>query len=97
MPPFLKPHKQGVVLSVKVIPGSSRAALSLDKPDVLTVRLTAPPVEGKANKELIRVLAKKLHLAASNVTIISGETSRTKAVLIRDMDMETVGRLLSSP
>jgi hypothetical protein len=97
MYPFLKPHKQGVVVSVKVVPGASRTALSFDKPDVLTVRLTAPPVEGKANKELIRVLAKKLKLAPSSLTIISGDTSRTKAVLIRDMDMETVGRLLAPP
>lgn len=46
------------------------------------VRLTSPPVDGKANAELIRVLAEHLGVAKSHLTIASGLTSRHKKVII---------------
>jgi hypothetical protein len=47
---------------------------------VLMVKLQAPPVEGKANTELLRFLADALDCAKSQVTLVRGETSRTKVV-----------------
>jgi uncharacterized protein (TIGR00251 family) len=46
----------------------------------LKIRLTAPPVEGKANRALQSFLAKRLHIAKGDVQIISGHTSRIKRV-----------------
>jgi hypothetical protein len=50
------------------------------------VKLTAPPVEGRANKDLLKFLGKKLGVPSSSLTIISGYQSRDKAVLVRGMD-----------
>ncbi len=85
----LKTHKEGLLIHVKVTPGASRAAVSMNNPEALTVRLTSAPVEGKANKELIRLLAKALGVAPSRLSILSGETSRRKVVLAAGVSMES--------
>ena len=48
--------------------------------DALKVKLTSAPVEGKANKELVALLAKELGLKKRDVEIVSGETSKNKVV-----------------
>lgn len=50
--------------------------------DALKIRITAPPVDGKANAHLCRFLASLLDVPASSIDIISGETSRNKRVRI---------------
>ena len=54
---------------------------------MLRVRIAAPPVEGAANAELIKVLAKKFRVAKSNVDIVSGQSSRIKHVVISGTDL----------
>lgn len=80
---------EGVVIKVKVTPNSSRNAV-LDTPDLLTVKLTSPPVEGKANKELLRFLAKTMHVAPSSITIVRGHSSREKTLLVSGVDAATL-------
>lgn len=60
----------------------------------LLVRLTAPPVEGAANDELIAVIADALDVAKSAVTIVSGERSRAKRVRITGVDADHVASRL---
>jgi len=83
---YLREHEDGVVLEVKVIPGSSRNALTRTSEGSLTVKLTAPPVEGKANKALVKLLGKTLRVPPSSITILRGHASREKIVLISGMD-----------
>lgn len=90
----LKAHKNGVSIRVKVLPGSSRNGIFADAADVLTVRLTAPPVEGKANKELLRLLAKALRVAPSQLVILSGEKVRNKVVLARGVSLDEACELI---
>ncbi len=72
----------GAVIAVKVVPRASQSRVEGWQGDALKVRLTAPPVEGKANAALIALLAKALGIRAGNVDIIGGETARTKRVRI---------------
>lgn len=59
------------------------------------MKVSAPPVEGRANTALIAFLAKQLGVRKSNVTIVTGQTSRDKLVEIIDLDDAQVrGRLL---
>jgi uncharacterized protein (TIGR00251 family) len=51
--------------------------------DALKIKLTAPPVDGSANKMCIKYLAKQLNLSKSSLEIVSGHSSRTKQILIR--------------
>lgn len=97
MTAFLKAHKDGVILSVRVVPGASRNSMCLDRPDAITVHLTSPPVEGRANKELVRLLAKKLRLAPSKFTIMGGQKSRIKVVLVRGISVEFAQRMIVAP
>jgi hypothetical protein len=70
-------------LSLKVQPRASADAIGEPAGDHLRVRLTAPPVEGKANAELRRFLAKLFAVPPSRVELISGELSRLKRVRIQ--------------
>lgn len=89
-PAYIREHQEGVTLTVKVIPNSSKNSIAPDAQGRLIVRLSAPPVEGKANKELVRFLAKKLGAPQSAVTILQGKSSKEKVLLIAGADTASV-------
>jgi uncharacterized protein YggU (UPF0235/DUF167 family) len=57
---------------------------------VLIVRVAAPPVEGRANDALCRLVAKRLRIPRSSVTIVRGHRSRDKVIAIDGLDYPTV-------
>jgi len=69
-------------LDVIIQPKSSRNEIVGMHGGFLKIKLTAPPVDGKANAALIAFLAKKLGISKSSITIIRGETSRRKTLSI---------------
>ena len=87
------PH--GITLDVVIHPKSSRDEIVGMHGDALKIKLTAPPVDGKANAALIAFLAKKLGIAKSRITIIRGETSRRKTIHIAGIDVEHAKSLLN--
>ncbi len=72
----------GVVFLVRVTPRASRDAIEGEHAGALKIRLTAPPVEGRANEALRRLLAARLNVPVSAVRIVAGETSRMKRVSV---------------
>jgi hypothetical protein len=76
-------HPDGVVLSIKVQPRASKTMIAGIQGDTLKVKLTAPPVEGEANKQCLQFLAKLIGVPKSNLEILSGGGSRHKQVLVR--------------
>jgi uncharacterized protein len=70
---------------VKVKPNSKQQKIEEQPDGSLTVYLKSPPVDGKANEELIKLLAKKFDVAKSNIIIKSGFSSRQKLIEI-DID-----------
>lgn len=70
----------GLILKIKVEPRSSKSEVVGPYGDALKVKLTSPPVEGKANKELIEVLAREFGISKKDVGIISGQASKIKTV-----------------
>ena len=72
----------GLVLSVRVTPRASREAIAPGPEGSFAVRLKAPPVDGAANAALIAFLAKAFGVAKRDVTILSGETGRTKRIAL---------------
>ena len=84
---FYEPHPDGTLLSVKIIPQSAMNGLGgiikdSDGVYALKLKVTAPPEDGMANKAVIKLLAKTLHIPPSTIRIISGETVRKKTLLI---------------
>lgn len=72
----------GVQFAVRVIPGASKNEAAGIQDDALKVRLTAPAVEGKANRACVEFLAGLLGVRRSAVTIAAGEKSRKKTVTV---------------
>lgn len=73
----------GIIFEVKVTPRSSKKGVAGADGDCLAVKLTAPPVDGKANAQLIEVLADHFAVCKSDVEIIRGASSRRKTVKLR--------------
>lgn len=71
-----------VVLTLHVQPGAKRTEIAGVYGDALKIRLAAPPVDGKANAELVRFLARAFGVPQGAVTLLRGETSRQKTVRI---------------
>lgn len=77
-----KKTKEGILINVRVQPRSSRAGVEITG-DGLKVRLKSPPVDNRANEELIELLAENLGVRKSSISIVRGLSSRDKVVLIR--------------
>ncbi|HVZ21356.1 MAG TPA: DUF167 domain-containing protein [Vicinamibacterales bacterium] len=86
----------GVAIAIRVIPRAARAGLAGTRGDALAVRLTAPPVEGAANEELVGLLAEVLRVPRRAITILHGERSRSKILRVDGIDAETCRTLLAS-
>ena len=72
----------GVTFTVRVIPRASKTEIVGEYDGAVKVRLSSPPVDGAANEELIKLFAKRLKVARSDVEILSGQTSKTKQIRI---------------
>ena len=72
------------ILEVKVKPNAKQQKIEITEAGVWLVSLRCPPVEGKANKELIKLLSKELGAPKSKIQIKSGLTSRNKLIKIED-------------
>ena len=86
---------EGLVVNVSARPRSSRAGIEGVLGDTLKVRICSAPVDGKANKELVETLAKAFGLSKSDVVFKSGETSKTKRILLRGVSAATAERLVT--
>lgn len=75
-------------LEVRVIPRAGRSGFAGLRDGAVLVRLAAAPVDGAANDELIALLAKTLRIPKRDITITSGERSRSKRVRIAGLDRE---------
>jgi uncharacterized protein (TIGR00251 family) len=74
--------KTGITVRVRVAPRASCDAIEGEYQGALKIRLTAPPVDDRANEALRRLLAERLNVPVSAVRIVAGEKSRTKRVEI---------------
>ncbi len=74
-------EKQETILSIKLIPRAPRNEfLQILENGTIKIRITAPPVDGKANLALIDFLSGALNISESNIKIISGQTSHIKLI-----------------
>ncbi len=75
-------REERIVLKVKAFPKAGRTQIIGVRNGELVIRVQAPASKGKANKELVRYLAKALSISKSEIEIVSGETSRHKVIHI---------------
>ena len=77
-------------LDVRVISRAGRSGIAGLRDGVVIVKLAAAPVDGAANDELIALLAKTLKVPKRDITIVSGERSRSKRICIAGLDREQI-------
>ena len=71
-----------ISFKVRVVPRASRSLITGEHDGALRVRVQAPPVEGAANEELMRTLARAFNVPSRAVEIISGQTAKLKRVRV---------------
>ena len=87
--------KSDTVIRIRVIPRAKKSEISQVLADgTIKIRLTAPPVEGKANQALVRFLADVFDISPSNIEIISGVKGRKKIVLIEGINQKTARAII---
>ena len=95
MSPLRMTEKDGAVtVDIAVKPRSSREGVGPLQGDRLCVAVNAPPVDGKANQAVVRVLAETFKVARSSVAIVRGETGRKKTVRIAGVTAATIHSVL---
>ena len=94
MAPYLEPRGDGVLIHLRLLPRSSRDRIDGEHDGRLKVRLTAPPIEGAANRALIKFLAKTLGVPKSSVSIVRGLHGREKVVEIGNITLDEAQRRL---
>lgn len=80
--PAISQRGDAVRITIHVQPRAARTEVAGEHGDAIKLRVAAPPVEGEANREVRRFLAKLLGVAPSCVEVLSGETGRRKVVEI---------------
>ena len=84
-----------VSFAVKVQPNASKTGVAGREGEFLKIRLAAPPVDGKANEELIEFLARRLAIPRSCVQIRSGASSRRKLIRVSGCSEEMLKNFLT--
>jgi uncharacterized protein (TIGR00251 family) len=84
----------GVTFAVRVVPRASRNEIAGVHGGALKVRITAPPVAGRANEAIIAFLAQRLGVRKSQVEIVAGATSRRKTIRVTGLLAQETGERL---
>ena len=83
-----------MIFDVRVVPRASKSEIIGEHDGALKVRIASPPVDGAANLELIRVLAKKLGVSRNDIEIISGGTSKNKRIRVTNLSQSKLEELI---
>jgi uncharacterized protein len=78
----IRDHPEGATFAVRVQPRASRTGIAGTHGDALRIALAAPPIDGRANDELLRYFADLFHVSRTAVNILAGENGRNKVIRI---------------
>jgi len=81
---------------VRVQPRSRKSEIAGERAGALLVKVTAPPVDGKANDAVRRLIAKRLRVPISRISVVRGESARHKLVEVEGIDDAELRRALAA-
>ena len=81
--------ENSLIIKLKISPNASKNEI-INKDGEIKVKVTAQPIENKANKALIEFLSKSLKIAKSNIEIVKGETSKEKTLLFKNISSDKI-------
>ena len=76
---------EGLIIKLKISPNASKNEI-IKTEDGVKIKITAQPIDGKANKCLVEFISKKYKIPKSSIEIVRGETSKEKTILIKNLD-----------
>jgi uncharacterized protein (TIGR00251 family) len=86
----------GLEVRIRAVPRASKNEIQGMYDGALKIRLTTPPVDGKANQALIKFLSKALKISKAQIELVQGETSRHKMVKITGLSKEEIIRKIET-
>lgn len=89
---MLKETKDGLIVNIKISPNSKKNEIVREK-EYTKIKITAQPIDGKANKALVEFLSKNFKIPKTSIKILKGETSKEKTILFETKDEEKLQKL----
>lgn len=86
--------EDSLIIKLKISPNASKNEIIKNDTEI-KIKITAQPIENKANKALVEFLSKKLKIAKSNIEIIKGETSKEKTLLFKNISSDKMVEIKS--
>lgn len=86
--------EDGLIIKLKISPNASKNEI-IKTEEGVKVKITAQPVDGKANKALIEFLSKHFKIPKSSIEILRGDTSKEKTLLIKTQDDDKISIIKS--
>lgn len=86
---ILKLTDDGIVLKLRISPNAAKNQLILSD-EMIKLKITAQPIENKANKAVVEYLSKLFKIPKTSITILKGDTSKDKTLLLRTTDKEKI-------
>lgn len=91
---ILNETKSGIVFNVKLVPNSSFTKIADYTEEYVRIKISSPPLENRANKELVEFCSDLFDVSKSKISIISGEKSKLKKILIKDTKLDLLTQKL---
>ena len=92
---MLKETNDGYIINLKISPNASRNEIIKTNDGTFKIKITARPVDGKANKALIEFLSKNLKVPKTSIEILKGHSGKEKTLLVRSKDIDVIEKLKS--
>ncbi len=86
--------KDGVLLKIRIVPNSSKNQFILSE-EMIKLKITAQPIENKANKAVVEYLSKLFKVPKTSIEIVKGDTSKDKTLLFRTTDSQKIENIKS--
>jgi len=86
---------ENLIFTVRVVPHVAKSEIVGEMDGALKIRIASPPVDGAANAELVKLLSKTFNVSKSAIEILSGETSKTKKVQIKNASSKKLAEILN--
>ena len=91
---MIKETSDGLLIRIKIVPNSSKNDLIIED-EFIKVKVTAQPIENKANKALVEFLSKRFKVPKTSIEIVKGDTSKEKTLLFSIKDEEKKKNIIS--
>ena len=89
---MIKETETGIIANIRISPNAKKNEIIKNETEV-KIKITAQPIDGKANKCLIEFLSKNFKIPKTQIEILKGETSKEKTILFKTSDSEKISNL----